>query len=314
MGLRLQGHIQLPSHTKGGGFDHAAVHEVSSRLYVAHTANDEVDVIDSASDRFLRSIRGLKGVAGVLVSDARGLLFTANRGENTVSIFAVEREEEVVRVPVGIRPNGLAFDPVRGRLLVANVGDPLVRDSWTVSMIDLGHKSVAETAVLPGRPRWAVYDDRTAAFYLNIADPPLIVKIDAQSPSTVREQYEIPATGPHGLDLDPQGRQLFCACDGGKLVVVHLDSDEIRLVGELSGPPDVVFFNPGQSHLYVAVGSPGVIDVFDAKRMELLDSVPTEKGAHTLAIDPRKHKVYAFLPSTHRAAVYEDERPPSPLS
>ncbi|HYT17976.1 MAG TPA: hypothetical protein VEO18_06985, partial [Thermoplasmata archaeon] len=113
--------------------------------------------------------------------------------------------------------------------------------------------------------------------------------------------------GPHGLDLDRRGRQLFCACDGGKLVSVDVDSSEVRLVGELSGPPDVVFFNAALGHLYVAVGVPGVIDVFDAKRMKLLETVPTERGAHTLAIDQQNNKVYAFLPATHRAAVYQDE-------
>ena len=307
MSLRLLGHIELPAHLKEGGFDHAAVHEGSSRLYVAHTANDDVDVIDSTTDRFLRSIHGLKGVAGVLVSDEKGLLFTANRGENTVSILSAGGGEEMVRLFSGIRPNGLAFDPSRGLLLVANVGDPEIGNSSTVSMVDVSEKAVIGTVVLPGRPRWAVYDERTATFYVNIADPPLIVELDAKTPSKARDRFEIPAKGPHGLDLDPQGRQLFCACDGEKLIAVHLDSGEIRFVGKLSGPPDVVFFNPRLSRVYVAVGDPGVVDVFDANRVKLLETVSTERGAHTLAVDPKRNKVYVFLPDTHRAAVYQDQ-------
>ncbi|TLZ92093.1 MAG: hypothetical protein E6K04_04895 [Methanobacteriota archaeon] len=307
MSLRLLGHIELPAHVKEGGFDHAAVHHESSRLYVAHTSNDDVDVIDSASDRFLRSIHGLKGAAGVLVSDERNLLFTANRGENTISILSAGREQEMLRLFSGIRPNGLAFDPSRGLLLVANVGDPEIGNSSTASMIDVDRKMVIGSVVLPGRPRWAVYDERTTAFYLNIADPPLIAEIDPKTPSKMLERYKMPAKGPHGLDLDPRGRYLFCACDGAKLVAVHLDSGEIQLVGELSGPPDVVFFNPNLGHVYVAVGTPGVIDVFDARRKKLLETVPTEKGAHTLAVDQRENKVYAFLPATHRAATYRDE-------
>jgi len=35
--------------------------------------------------------------------------------------------------------------------------------------------------------------------------------------------------------------------------------------------------------------------------------VITEKGAHTLAFDMRRSKVYAFLAQTHRASVYVDE-------
>ena len=38
--------VPLPAHDKPGGFDHAAVHGPRGQLYVAHTANDAVDVID----------------------------------------------------------------------------------------------------------------------------------------------------------------------------------------------------------------------------------------------------------------------------
>jgi hypothetical protein len=55
MSLRLLGHIELPQNRKPGGFDHAAVHCGSDRLYFAHTANDAVDVIDCVHDRYLRT-------------------------------------------------------------------------------------------------------------------------------------------------------------------------------------------------------------------------------------------------------------------
>jgi hypothetical protein len=53
------------------------------------------------------------------------------------------------------------------------------------------------------------------------------------------------------------------------------------------------------------VGNPGVIDVFDTKTMTSLGRVETEKGAHTLAFAPSGDRVYAFLPATHRAAIYK---------
>src|SRR5256884_6272765 len=147
MSLRLLGHIELPAHSRKGGFDHAAVHYEFSRLYVAHTANDDVDVVDSASDRFLRSIHGLEGVAGVLVSDEHDLLFTANRNENTVSIFAAGKEQQTARLSVGIRPNRLAFDPSRGLLLLANVGGPNVPHSPDVLPNAVGHQGVTRTLI-----------------------------------------------------------------------------------------------------------------------------------------------------------------------
>src|SRR5437867_9069375 len=92
--------IALPPHAKEGGFDHAAVHSARARLYVAHTANDAVDVIDVATDRYVGSISSLTGVAGVLVSEDQDLVFTSNRGEDSVAWFSPAREDHLVRVAV----------------------------------------------------------------------------------------------------------------------------------------------------------------------------------------------------------------------
>ena len=67
MALRLLGHIELPAHGSNGGFDHADIHPVTNRIYVAHTSNDSIDVIDSARDRYIVSMPGVMGVAGALV-------------------------------------------------------------------------------------------------------------------------------------------------------------------------------------------------------------------------------------------------------
>jgi hypothetical protein len=57
----------------------------------------------------------------------------------------------------------------------------------------------------------------------------------------------------------------------------------------------------------VAIGDPGVIDVIDIVKMSRTETVATEAGAHTIALDRGRKKVFAFLPQTHRAAVYRDE-------
>src|SRR5262245_60796398 len=129
--------MALPTHRQPGGFDHAAVHRASARLYVAHTANDALDVIDCARDRYLHSIAGLTSVA------------------------------------------------------------------------------------VPGRTRWTVFDPHQEVFFVNIADPPQIVVIEARNPTQIARIYDVPAAGPHGLDLDAARGQLFCACDAGKLVCLR---------------------------------------------------------------------------------------------
>jgi hypothetical protein len=51
MSLELLGHVDLPGNLQPGGFDHAAVHRGSDRLYVVHTANDAL------SRRNIRTLR-----------------------------------------------------------------------------------------------------------------------------------------------------------------------------------------------------------------------------------------------------------------
>jgi DNA-binding beta-propeller fold protein YncE len=140
MALRLLGYIDLPAHRGAGGFDHADVYSPSDRLYVAHTSNDAIDVIDIARDQYIESMPGVTAVAGALVSEVRGLVFTSNRGENTVSVFSPHAERDAFKISVGVKPNGLAFDPVRGTLIAANVGDPSIPDSHSVSVVDLARR------------------------------------------------------------------------------------------------------------------------------------------------------------------------------
>lgn len=306
MSLRFSHFIDLPEHIKPGGFDHAAIHHASNRLYVAHTINDTLDVIDYASDRYLHSIPGLVGVAGALVTEQQNLVFTSNRGENTVGIFSPDDEQNLVKIPVGYRPNGLSYDPWRGLLLAANVGNPEIPDSFTLSVVDIQRKEMIHAIPSPGRTRWTVYDAKTDAFYVNISDPAQIVIVEAAHPDRVAQTLSIPFAGPHGLDLDDENRRLFCACDAAKLLVIDLAAGSVRGEAGLSGAPDVIFYNPVLQHLYVAVGDPGVMDVFNTATLTRLETVSTEKGAHTLAFDVQRNKVYAFLPQTHRAAVFMD--------
>ena len=305
--LERLGDVELPMHAKpGGGFDHAAVHVGRAHVYVAHTANDALDVIDGQTRTYRRSIPGLTGVAGALVSEERDLVFTSNRGENTVGIFAPDHEAALVKVDVGVRPNGLAYDAHRNILLAANVGDGASPDSFTVSMVDVEGKTRIADVPVAGRTRWAVYAADSDCFYVNIADPPQIAVIEGREPRRLARTIAVPAAGPHGLDLDVAGHRLFCACDAGRVLALDGRSGDVLEHVDIGGVPDVVFFNPRRQRLYVAIGDPGVIEVLETTPLRRREVVATERGAHTLAFDLASEILYAFLPETHRAAVYRD--------
>lgn len=304
MPLQLTGHVALPAHRGSGGFDHAAVHAATGHVYVAHTANDAVDVFDPATRKHLYSIPGLTAVAGALVSDESQLVFTSNRGENTIGVFTPGTDPEVTKIAVGERPNGLAYDARRRLVLAANVGDPSVPRSYTLSVVDLDSRALRSSIEVPGRTRWTVFDADAQAFYVNIMQPSQIVVVNAREPDRIARTMPLPADGAHGLDFDPATRRLFCACDAGVLVTLDAGTGKVLSQGKLSGVPDVVWFNPKRRQLYAAVGDPGVVDVFETTTMKSLGIIVTEKGAHTTAFPLTGDTLIAFLPQTHRAAIY----------
>lgn len=304
MALVRSAFIALPPGPRPG-FDHADLYHDGSgtrRLHVAHTGADRVDVIDCTADAYLRALPGHPGVAGLLIDADEDLLFTSDRAAAQVGNYQCSGEKLLARVAVGPHPNGLAFDPARRQLFCFNLGEPLGHDC-TASVISLERQQVIATIALPGRPRWAVHDPATNQVFVNIRDPAQILAISAGT-LTIERVIGVPAEGPHGLWLD--GERLFCAADGNTLVALHRDTGAVLGTLPLPGAPDVMLHDPGLRHLYIAIGEPGAVCVMDTGRLQLLETVPIEPGAHTLGIDPHRHAVYVFLPASEGAAVYLD--------
>jgi DNA-binding beta-propeller fold protein YncE len=301
--LTRTGFIPIPP-GREPGFDHADIYRDGAgagRLYVAHTGADRVDVLDCAARTWLRALPDHPGVAGILIDPEADLLFTSDRSSAQVSVYRCSDETVLARVAVGPRPNGMAFDR-RRRLFSFNLGEP-AGENCTSSVIDLERQQVIATIPLPGRPRWAAYDRMTDQVYVNIRHPAGILAINAAS-LAIDRVIAVPAEGPHGLWID--GDWLYCAADGKALVVLHRDTGKVQASLSLPGAPDVVMHDPVLGHLYVAIGDPGVIAVADTTSLQVIENVPTELGAHTLGIDPRRHTVYVFLPASGGAGVYED--------
>jgi hypothetical protein len=122
-------------------------------------------------------------------------------------------------------------------LIVANVGDPSIPNSHSVSVVDLGRRERIAEVKVPGRTRWAIYDAAGEMFFVNIASPARIVAIDARDPTKILKEYEVPAAGPHGLELDPATGRLLCACDAGLLLAIEAASGDVLADVPLSGPP-----------------------------------------------------------------------------
>ena len=290
--------MALPYHSKGG-FDHADVHHQTGRVFVAHTANGAVEVIDGQQLKHVATLDGCPEAGGVLCAQEENLVFAAARGKGSILVIDANTLQITREFVAGSRPNGLAWDARREHLLVADVQDNSVR------LADPNTGRITSTLSLPGRPRWCAYDPDGDRFLVNIMEPAGVSFLKPDASAQI-DFLSISIAGPHGLDLDRAGRA-FIACDGKVLVVLDLKTERELKKISIAGPPDVIWYDPRHERLYCAIGKPGVVEVIDTRSMTSVEKMLTEEGAHTLTFDPLRQRLYVFLPSSSRAKVCSEE-------
>ncbi len=224
----------------------------------------------------------------MLIDSDLDVMLTTDRGAARLSCFRVSDE-------------ALVSQPRQMRAYTFDLGEP-PGVGCTSTVVDPATSSVLETVALPGRPRWAAYDSASRSVFANISDPPCIVVLDAGTRKIARI-IDVPSAGPHGLAV--VDGLLFCATDAGELVVLDpLGAIHARL--PLCGVPDVVMYDRDLARVYVAIGSPGVVQSFDTEAPSLRETIETEEGAHTIGWDPALKQLWAFAPGSCGAIVYQE--------
>jgi DNA-binding beta-propeller fold protein YncE len=299
VGLSLGGYVDIPP-SEVTDFDHGDVDLATGHVYIAHTALGTVEVIDQAQQRHIATLPGCPEASGVLCAQHERLVFAAARGAGALLVIDAATRTILRQVAVGARPNGLAWDTERRRLLVADVADDTAR------LVDPRQGCILATTTLPGRPRWGVYDQSRDRFLLNIREPALVVTLRSDTLETTAA-IPIAASGPHGLDIDQSGARAFVACDGGAVVELDLTTDRVLRSAPIPGVPDATWYNSQSACLYVALGQPGVLQVMDTDTLTEREAVVTEPGAGTTAFDVQRQQLFVFLPRTSRVAIYVEQ-------
>lgn len=293
--LTRQGTIPIPPYLSSE-FDHGDVHLATGRVFVAHTQAGTIEALDGPGQRHIATIPGCPEASGVLVAQEVGLVFAAARGAGKVIVVDAASCTLLRTIAVDPRPNGLAWDWQRQRLLVADV------EANTARLVTAQGELLAVTT-LPGRPRWCVFDAAQDRFLVNIREPACVTTLAGET-GVIVSQWPIPNAGPHGLDLDGALGYAYVACDGGQMAQVALADGQVLGMAALAGPPDAIWLNRARHHLYVAISDPGVMQVIDTGAMQVVQTLITERGAHTTAFDAQRQILYVFLPASCQADVY----------
>jgi len=296
--LLISGHVDLPHH-QIGGFDHADVHLESGRVYVAHTGLGSVEVVDCENAKHIATLPGCKEASGVICAQNENMVFAASRGAGKILIIDALTNRVLREVQAGSMPNGLAWDSRRKQLLVADVDDNHAR------LVDPYSGKLISVLKLAGRPRWCAYSSKKDQFLVNVREPAGVAILAAENMSQ-KAFLPISVAGPHGLDIDDKSGLAYVACDSRAVVVLDISTGHEEAVVPIGGGPDVIWLNVDRHRLYCAIGKPGVIEVMDTAKLVVDEKVNTEEGAHTFTFDKKRQRLYAFLPRSCRATIYEE--------
>jgi YVTN family beta-propeller protein len=267
-----------------GGWDYLAADSSAHRLYITH--GGRVEVLDSATGKSLGAITGLKGTHGVALDEAGKFGYISDGGANAVVVFDRATLATVASIPAGTNPDGILFEPVTKTVWAFN------GRSKDVTVIDTATRKVIATVALPGKPEFPAADGMGQVFD-NIEDQNEIVRLDAKNPRITATWPVAPCESPSGLAIDRAGKRLFAVCDGKKMAVVDYTSGKVIATPEIGNGPDATRYDP-KSGLAFSSNGEGTLSIVDASNgsYKTLQTLPTQQGARTMALDTATGKVY----------------------
>lgn len=269
-----------------GGWDYLSVDDQNKKLYVSHST--QVEVLDLNTHAKLGAISDLKGVHGALAVPKWGRGITTNGRSNTVTIFDLTTLKPVAELPTGKNPDALLYDSFSDRVFIFNHSDV------TVTVINMSEAKVVGTIDVGGTALEAGATDEHGTIFVNLEDSHEIVSFDSKT-LTVKNKWKIsPGEEPTGLAIDKKNHRLFSVCHNGWMMVLDSESGKIIAQVPIGKRVDGVVFDP---ELKVAVSSNGegtmtVVKEISPNEFKVVETVKTEPGARTIALNSANHHVY----------------------
>jgi len=269
-----------------GWWDYLEVDAATRRLFVSRGTH--VMVVGLTDGSVVGDVPNTPGVHGIALAPELDRGFTSNGGDSTVTIFALRTLAPIATVHVtGRNPDAIVYDPATRRVFTFNGG------SGDATAIDAASGAVAGTIALNGRPEFAAADGRGRVF-ANIEDSSVVVAIDARTLRIVSRWPLAPCEHPSGMAIDRAHERLFIGCHNRMMAVVNARSGKVIATLPIGAGVDADRFDPGTGLAFASCGD-GTLTVVheDAPdRYRVVQTVSTERGARTMALDERTHVVY----------------------
>lgn len=291
-----------------GGWDVLRVDSKARRIYISRGTH--VMVVDADTSAVVGDIPNTNGVHDIALVAAVNKGFTSNGRDNAVTVFDLKTLKVLANVPVGRNPDIIIYEPFSKRVLTFNGA------SHDATAIDTKTNAVVGAIALGGKPEFAVSDEQ-GHVYVNIEDKSEIVQFDPVKLSVERHWPIAPVEEPSGLAIDRKHRRLFSVGVNKLMAVVNADNGKVITTLPIGDGPDGAAFDPETGFAFSSNGDGTLTVVHEDSpdKFTVVENVPTQARARTMALDTKTHNVFLvtaeFGPAP--AATVQQPRPRPPM-
>ena len=238
----------------------------------------------------VKEVPDLPRATGVWAVPSQHKVYVSAAGNHEVAVIDDASLTVVARIGGISFPDGIAYVPGVEKVFVSD------ERGGTDVVIDARTNAKLSTIALGGEAGNTHYDSVSRCILVTVQTKNELVAIDPASEKIVARYTTPDCTEPHGFTFDEPGRLAFVTCQGNaRLQVWDLRTMKVAGTHAVGATPDVLAWDAAWRRLYVATEG-GVMNVFDADGATLhaLDEYRAPH-AHTVAVDPRTHRVYLPL-------------------
>jgi len=278
------------------GYDYLRVDAPMHRIFVAHV--NRVEVLDSQSGQKTGEIAGMHGVHGIEIIPSLGKGYTSNGLDRTVTVF--DRTSMKVKQTIsytGVKPDAIQYDADSQRLYVVNGGS-----TGDVTVIDPATDAIVGTISLGGEKLEQIGFDGRGRAFVNDEGKSVIHVFDTHTRHVLATWTLGGCTEPTGMAVDRVHHRVFAACGNEKLAVLDTDSGRVVATPTIGRDPDGAVFDPKTQRIFTSnkEGTLSVLQEVSPDRYDAVQTLKTQPGARTLALDEESGRI--FLPTAQTGA------------
>jgi YVTN family beta-propeller protein len=272
-----------------GGWDILTVDSNAHRLYLSHAT--KVVVVDLAKNAVIGEIADTPGVHAFVAVPELQRGFSTNGKEAKASVVDLATLKTISKIDTGEGPDALVYEPRRGEVYVFN------HKGNSATVIDARTATVVSTISLDGSPEFAAADSAAGRVYCNLEDKSEVAVIDTTKHEVVARWPLAPGEEPTGIAFDAAHHRLFVTCHNKMMAMLDTATGKVVATVAIGAGVDGCAFDDVSRLAFASCGE-GVATIAKEEtpeKLTVVQTLPTERGARTMAIDPKTHRIY--LPS-----------------